>query len=515
MSNLEFSKEDLAFIGEKGIPVETIETQVENFRNGFPPMELVAAATPGNGIMCHSEKDIRGLAERYEKLRKDLQVIKFVPASGAASRMFKKLFEFINEKGPSDPVNHPAVLEFIDGLEKLALTPDLQQVLIRRGTRLEALLTGKDYRSIVETVLLEGGLNYGQLPKGLIRFHRYEQEYRTSVEEHLVEGATYGRGADGKVMLHFTVSSEHLDGFIDLLGQKQSAYEERFDVSYQIDFSIQRSFTDTISVDMKNVPFRDPGGKLLFRPGGHGALLANLNELDAELVFIKNIDNVSPDRLKPVTFLYKKALAGVLLEYRQKIFGLLRDFENAEISDRLISDAETLLGAELNNKPFPDYNTLSREDRIDYLRRKLNRPLRVCGMVRNEGEPGGGPFWARNSDGSVSLQVVEASQINLKDPVQAEIVASSTHFNPVDLVCSIRNHKGEPFNLNRFIDPYTGFISKKSRDGRNLKAQELPGLWNGSMADWNTIFVEVPIETFNPVKTINDLLRPQHIAWQS
>jgi hypothetical protein len=513
MPGYKFSKKDLKFIAEKKIPVERIQSQIAYFRNGFPPVDLVAAAIPGRGIECPSPEDIRQYASIYEEALNDLKIIKFVPASGAASRMFKSLFEFVNEPGPFDPEQHHAVDDFIRGLDKLALKSELQTLFADRGQDLESLVSGKQYREIVEAVLLEGGLNYGQLPKGLIRFHRYKDENRTPVEEHLVEGAAYCRNSQERVNLHFTVSDEHLDGFIDLLDQKQKIYEERAGARYQIDFSIQRSFTDTIAVDMENNPFRDEQGKLLFRPGGHGALLTNLNELDADLIFIKNIDNIAPDRLKPKTFLYKKALAGILLELREKIFSFLKSFEEKGEDRALMSEAEDFLQRGLNIQAPGDYSrAMDPGERLDYILTKLNRPIRVCGMVRNEGEPGGGPFWARNRDGSISLQVVETSQINFDDEGQKDIAASATHFNPVDLVCGIRDYQGNIFDLQRYTDPDTGFISVKSWDGRSLKAQELPGLWNGGMADWITLFVEVPIETFNPVKTINDLLRPQHIA---
>jgi len=515
MVGYKFSKKDLKFIAEKKIPVENIQSQIAYFKNGFPPISLVAAATPGRGIECPSPEEINAYTDTYEQALSDLQVIKFVPASGAASRMFKTLFEFVNEDGSAsfDAQRHQAVHDFIRGLDKLALTSDLRAVMINRGRDLESMVTGKQYREIVEAVLLEGGLNYGQLPKGLIRFHRYEDENRTPVEEHLVEGAAYCAGKQGRANLHLTVTDEHLDGFIDLLDQRQKAYEERLGTTYQIDFSIQRSFTDTIAVDMDNRPFRDENGSLLFRPGGHGALLANLNELDADLIFIKNIDNIAPDRLKPTTFLYKKALAGILLHYRDKVFSLIEGLEEKGADKTLMAEAEDFLQRKMNIQAPGDYSRgMDPGDRLDYILRKLNRPIRVCGMVRNEGEPGGGPFWAKNRDGSLSLQVVETSQINFDDEGQKDIAGSATHFNPVDLVCGIRDYKGKVFDLQRFANPDTGFISVKSRDGRSLKAQELPGLWNGAMADWNTVFVEVPIETFNPVKTINDLLRPEHIA---
>jgi hypothetical protein len=359
-------------------------------------------------------------------------------------------------------------------------------------------------------VLQEDGLNYGQLPKGLLKFHKYPRESRTPLEEHLVEGAEYCLGKGDRVNLHFTVSEEHLDHFRELLKQRKSHYEDLNGVRHDVGFSVQRSFTDTLAVDPENKPFREVDGRLVFRPGGHGALLTNLTELDADLIFIKNIDNVCPDRMKPVTSLYKSALAGILLEYRETVFRYIRILDAGDHS------ALHEIGDFLENKLFTRVSEADKQldgrDKASFLRRKLNRPMRVCGMVRNEGEPGGGPFWARNRDGSISLQIVESAQIDFSNPQQSSIAGNATHFNPVDLVCATRDYLGHAFNLNDHVDPETGFISVKSKDGRSLKAQELPGLWNGAMSDWNTLFVEVPIETFNPVKTINDLLRSEHMA---
>ncbi|MFC2115720.1 DUF4301 family protein [Bacteroidota bacterium] len=503
---------DIDHIREKNISLETIEVQLENFRNGFPPISLVAPAIEGNGIIRLSREECMTYAGKYKNIQGKLHSVKFIPASGAASRMFKSLFEYLNEEeGISGEGNvDPVVTEFVGGLDKLALTEDLKESLRKGGKDLWELVAGGEFKEIIRRVLVGNGLNYGQLPKGLIKFHKYPDECRTPAEEHLVEGAEYCQGAGGLVNLHLTVSPEHLDLFIDHINQKQSQYEKRFGVRYNIEFSLQRSFTDTIAVDLQNQPFRDTDGSILFRPGGHGALLTNLNEIDADLIFIKNIDNVCPDHMKPTTYLYKKALAGILLEYQQKAFQYLKllDSDKAFSPDEIEDFLENQLGLRLSE---PDKD-LKGDGKVDLLKQKLNRPIRVCGMVRNEGEPGGGPFWARNQDGSVSLQIVESSQINFDDPVQSGMVDNATHFNPVDLVCATRDYKGNSYNLNKFTDPSTGMISGKSRDGKSLKAQELPGLWNGAMSDWNTLFIEVPLETFNPVKTINDLLRPEHLA---
>jgi hypothetical protein len=512
MSHYPFSQRDLEQLSEKGITPGSIEIQLENFRKGFPPITLVAAATAGDGIIRLAREEVSAYAEKYRNRQRDLRIMKFIPASGAATRMFKSLFEYLNEagkKGAGAKVP-PEIEEFIGGLGKLALREDLEESIRLKGKDLGTLLAGGDIPDIIRTVLQEDGLNYGQLPKGLLRFHKYPHECRTPLEEHLVEGAEYCLGKGDRVNLHFTVSEEHLDHFKELLKQRKSHYEDLNGVRHDVGFSVQRSFTDTLAVDPENKPFREVDGRLVFRPGGHGALLTNLTELDADLIFIKNIDNVCPDRMKPVTSLYKSALAGILLEYRETVFRYIRILDAGDHS------ALHEIGDFLENKLFTRVSEADKQldgrDKASFLRRKLNRPMRVCGMVRNEGEPGGGPFWARNRDGSISLQIVESAQIDFSNPQQSSIAGNATHFNPVDLVCATRDYLGHAFNLNDHVDPETGFISVKSKDGRSLKAQELPGLWNGAMSDWNTLFVEVPIETFNPVKTINDLLRSEHMA---
>jgi hypothetical protein len=519
MGKYKFTRQDLSQINDKGIPLESIELQLEHFRKGFPPVELTAPATPGKGIICLNKEEVKRHANSYENVQQDLKTVKFIPASGAASRMFQSLFEFLQEAG-NDAAraagkSFPEIKQLIEGLPQLALTDHLREVLLKTGKDLDALVSGKEYLPVIRGIIGEDGLNYGKMPKGLIKFHKYPEENRTPVEEHLVEGAAYCTGRGENVSIHFTVSSEHLDGLMDLLARLQPVYEKRFGVHYQVSFSIQRAFTDTIAVDTDNHPFRDTDGRLVFRPGGHGALLANLNALDADLVFIKNIDNVCPDRLKPMTILYKKALAGLLLEIQQKAFAYIRLLDLDDPREELLAEIRDFLVKRMNYIPSPADDQLCGKESASCLKKILNRPLRICGMVRNEGEPGGGPFWTRNAQGSVSLQIVEASQINFAETGQADMVKRSTHFNPVDLVCGIRDYQEKLFDLQRFTDPSTGFISTKSRDGKTIKVQELPGLWNGSMAGWNTLFVEVPVETFNPVKTINDLLRPEHIAGPS
>ena len=506
-----FNTKDAAEIKARGGDQETVLKQIENFKNGFPFLQIIKPATVGNGITRLNDKEIAEYAYNFEgSMDQDIRVLKFVPASGAASRMFKSLFEAKGklEKGiPEQEVTSEKDLKvFISRLKDYAFYEDLKKLNEKSPEQLPIL-------DILNLVLTEDGLNYGNLPKGLLKFHRYNTSSRTPFEEHCVEGALYSRNNDGTVKIHFSVSPEHQQKFEAHLNEIREAYEKHYQITYEISFSQQKPITDTIAVTMENEPFRNENGSLLFRPGGHGALLANLNDLDADLVFIKNVDNVVPDHLKPVTTQYKKALAGLLLRLQKKIFSYQQAFDTRHyysIDSAFLAEAANFLENILNVKPPTNQYYTAKEDLYYYLKSKFNRPVRICGMVQNEGEPGGGPFWAKNNDDSVSLQIVESSQIDLKNTEQKEIIQGSTHFNPVDLVCAFKNYKGEKFDLFNFQDPKTGFISVKSKDGKELKAQELPGLWNGAMANWNTLFVEVPIETFNPVKTINDLLRKEH-----
>lgn len=376
------------------------------------------------------------------------------------------------------------------------------------GKTIDALLEERQYKAIVSNLLEAAGLNYGALPKGLLKFHRYADGVRTPLEEHLVEGALYAAGKSGEANVHFTVSTEHRQLFQQLVDAKVAEYEAKYGIRYHVSFSEQKPSTDTVAADMENKPFRDKG-KLLFRPGGHGALIENLNDLDADVVFIKNIDNVVPDRLKGDTVTYKKLLAGVLVTLQAKAFDYLRLLDGGHYSHDQLEEIIRFVQRDLRCRRA-DLKQLEDADLVIYLRKKLNRPMRVCGMVKNVGEPGGGPFLAYNPDGTVSLQILESSQIDMKDPEKKAMFEQGTHFNPVDLVCAVRDYKGNKFNLLNYVDKATGFISYKSKGGKELKALELPGLWNGSMSDWNTVFVEVPLSTFNPVKTVNDLLREQH-----
>jgi hypothetical protein len=490
-----FSEKDLNQIEAHGISLEIITQQIEHFKQGFPFLNVIKAATIGDGIIKLSDEEVLKFAKNFDATSSRLKLLKFVPASGAATRMFKALFS-AKDEGKIDK----SVTEFLERLKDFAFYESLHK----------AMPTEKaDYQDILTYLLTDKGLDYGNLPKGLLEFHAYQNTARTPAEEHLVEGAMYSN-ANGKVMLHFTVSPEHQSKFKALIDRVLAGFQATYGVEYDISFSEQKPSTDTIAVNMDNTPFRTNEGNLLFRPAGHGALLENLNDQDADIVFIKNIDNVVPDRLKEPTIEYKKALAGILLNCQEKVFEYAKNLEKATVSEEILNEINQFLIKDLCTLPPADFSEKSKEEQINYFKQKLNRPLRVCGMVQNVGEPGGGPFWAKNSDGSVSLQVVESAQIDLKDANQKEIFDKATHFNPVDLICAMKNHQSKKYNLLDFRDPQTGFITQKSQSGRDLKAQELPGLWNGSMSDWNTIFVEVPLITFNPVKTVNDLLRKEH-----
>lgn len=465
---------------EHGLTPAALETQLKNFREGFPFLLVTRAASCGDGIRVLDAAGIEQAAARYDRAKESLRVVKFVPASGAATRMFKDLFEFVREGRRTAVVG-----ELLANRRRFAFWPELRTIV---GDDADELRT-------VENIVAEG-LRYGETPKGLVSFHRYGDEVRKAVEEHLVEGAQYA-AAGGEVKIHFTVSPEHLTRFEALLAEKIPGYESRFGVKYRISFSVQDPSTDMLAVNPDCTPFRRADGRLLFRPAGHGALIGNLGKIDADIVFVKNIDNVTTDARRGDTVLYKKALAGVLLALQERIFEYLMALE---VPGAELEPIAAFIENELCVKLPKDYGT-------PLLRRVLNRPIRVCGMVRNEGEPGGGPFWVAGADGLETLQIAESNQIA---PEKRKLMRSATHFNPVDLVCSFRTSKGGRFDLREFVDPATGFISRKSDGGRELLAQELPGLWNGAMARWNTVFVEVPITTFSPVKVVTDLLRPEH-----
>lgn len=509
-----FRTEDISQIAERGSQIEVVQQQIENFKAGFPFQKITESASNFHGIIKLSEKEVpKYIAVFDDKVSAGLELIKFVPASGAASRMFKALFSALENiqmgNSVSESLKDPEVSAFFNQLDQFSFFPELQKIASVESMPVKEF----QVRNLLELFLSDSGLNYGNLPKGLLKFHQYPDGSRTPFEEHLVEGASYSKNNKGKVKIHFTVSPEHQELFEIHLSEVYEKYEKLFGLTYEISFSQQKPSTDTIAVNLDNTPFRNNDNSLLFRPAGHGALLENLNDLDADLLFIKNIDNVVHDKLIKPTVDYKKALAGVLLSLQEQIFyyqKMLNEHHPSTLESAFYAEAANFLENVLYILPPQNQYYNEKEELYHYFRQKFNRPIRVCGMVKNQGEPGGGPFFVVNRDGSVSLQILESSQINFQDMEQSAIAKKATHFNPVDLVCAVKNYKGEKYDLLKFSDRESGFISIKSKDGKELKAQELPGLWNGSMSDWNTLFVEVPIETFNPVKTVNDLLRKEH-----
>ena len=475
-----FTPNDISQIEARGLSVAEVERQIDNFRNGFPSLPVVRAASGGDGVRQLTEDELHNAEELYNSRAKEIKTIKFVPASGAATRMFKELFEYVN-----DDKRTPGIDKLITNLEKFAFFAELAKYL-------KPQIDDKD---VVRNIIIDG-LGYGSKPKGLVTFHAYKEGARKPVEEHLVEAALYASNGE-RAAIHFTVSPEHKAGFLALLDERQGHYEKKYGIKYDVSFSEQSPATDTIAVNPDNTPFRNEDGSLLFRPAGHGALIANLDRLDADIIFVKNIDNVTTDERKGDTITYKRVLAGELLRLQERSFELLRAIKRGE--DRF-EEAKAFLQSELCCK-------LPENASNELIINTLDRPIRVCGMVKNEGEPGGGPFWVGDDKGREQLQIAESSQIAKED---MHLMKEATHFNPVDLVCGVKRYDGTKYDLTKYTDPKTGFISSKSAGGRELRAQELPGLWNGAMANWNTIFVEVPISTFSPVKVVQDLLRPEH-----
>lgn len=504
------TEKDKALLAKKGISEEKFEHQLACFATGFPFLRLAAAASVEKGILtpnAEEEKDFLTSWENYTTNEQN-KVVKFVPASGAASRMFKNVFAFVDAEYNEPTTDFEKF--FFDNIHKATYFNDLDAACTRLFDRnIDNLIATNQQKKVAKAMLSAEGLNYGALPKGLLKFHRYPEGSRTPLEEHLVEGALYAREKNNTVNVHFTVSPEHRSLFEALVKEVVPTYEAKFGVKYHVTFSEQKPSTDTVAANPDNTPFRTKDGNLLFRPGGHGALIENLNDIDADVVFIKNIDNVVPDRLKEDTVRYKKLLAGVLVKLQAQAFAYLRKLDSGKYTMDDLREMLQFVQKKLFTKN-PETKMLEDTEMAIYLRKKLNRPMRVCGMVRNVGEPGGGPFLAYNADGTISLQILESSQIDMNDPEKKEMFEKGTHFNPVDLVCAIKDYKGQAFHLPDYVDPQTGFISHKSKDGKELKALELPGLWNGAMSDWNTVFVEVPLSTFNPVKTVNDLYREQH-----
>ena len=512
--------QDIKQIKERGMTVEKVLSQIETFKRGFSHVKLRRPCTVEDGITLLSKEDLPRLEETFSEAASLGRAMKFVPASGAATRMFKSLLAIsdrceqtdtneisavVDENGP----DYAFLIKFFRGLTEFAFYGDLKSAMSNDDLDIEALISKGGYKQILDYVLTAKGLNLANIPKGLIKFHSYPGSSRTAFEEHLVEAIEYAMDMNKVARLHFTVSPEHEGLVKDYFDGVQGKYEKS-GIRFELTSSVQASSTDILSVDMENRPFRDNEGRLVFRPGGHGALLENLFNLKGDLVFIKNIDNVVPDRLKQETFLYKKVLGGYLLELQNKLFEYVGRLSAGEVDKQSVDEMFEFIKQRLSVIPPEGMEQRSTEERIVFLTSRLNRPLRVCGMVKNVSESGGGPFWVEHTDHSISLQIVETSQVDMESAAQRDIWDSSTHFNPVDLACGVRDFMGKPFDLMRFVDPDTGFISTKSKQGRELKALELPGLWNGAMAHWNTVFVQVPAITFNPTKTVLDLLRAEH-----
>jgi hypothetical protein len=506
----EWSAKDRKQIAAHGLTLGEVERQLAVFRRGVPPVRLNRPCRAGDGIAVLSEAERPLLLTACDEARRTRRFMKFVPASGAASRMFREWYCCIDSGSFAGEAEANA---FVRDLKRYAFFPDLETAVAGQGRDLKVLLDTKEAAEIIRSLLMEEGLNYGRLPKALLKFHVYPEGTRTALEEHLVEAALYARDAENVSRIHFTVSREHAAAVRTLLSQVISVYESRLDTIFEIGLSTQDPETDTLAVDLESNPLRTEGRDLIFRPGGHGSLLANLNTLDADFIFLKNIDNIVPDRLKPETLLWKRLLAGYLINLQEEIFACVRRIEQQNGAEADLERIADFCERRLNTVLPTHFRDYSLSEKRSFLVRKLNRPLRVCGMVKNEGEPGGGPFWVDDPDGlgGASVQIIEESQIAGNDPDQRTVWSSATHFNPVDLVCGVRDFRGRKFDLPAFVDPATAVITRKSEKGKELRALERPGLWNGSMAFWTTVFIEVPLATFNPVKTVADLLRPQHL----
>lgn len=507
---------DFLQIHEYGIPLENIQKQIKFFQNGVSKNILVSPATLSKGILELSEIDFQKKATFYDSNKTNYKIKKFVPASGAATRMFKFLTVFLNEFDiEKESINayinrkkESKLSIFIIGLEKFPFFEAVDTKLRELFPDFESL--PRDYKNYYFIQLLLGSdyFDFANKPKAVLPFHKYENHIATALEEHLFESAYYA-SSNKHSHLHFTISEAHQSQFENIVDTIKGSIEKQSGTTINVSYSFQNKKTDSIAVNPDNTPFRNEKRELVFRPGGHGALIENLNNLDADIIFIKNIDNVIQNNVEK-TALYKKGLAGVLIELQQQIFNYLQDIETHKTEQGNIDEIILFLKEKLNTKISDDFHAFSFENKISKLKETLNRPIRVCGMVKNEGEPGGGPFWVRDEKGNLSLQIVESSQVDLTNTHQQKILDSATHFNPVDLVCGIKNYKNEKFDLTQFVDHNSGFIVDKTILDKKIKAYELPGLWNGAMAKWLTVFVQVPLLTFNPVKTVNDLLKPAH-----
>ncbi len=508
----DFTSSDLEYMAKKGIDPEKARAQIETFKEGIPPVRLSKAAVVGDGIIRFSQEEESRLRKVYKNRDRETEVLKFIPASGAASRMFKALFNFLGDFDPaSDDLEaylaepgHGDMRKFAKNLQDFPFYG-----LVQSRIRGKATDKATELYEFVRELLAEDGLNYGFYPKGLLPFHNYEGNLATPFEEHLYEGAAYACTGETAV-LHFTISPQHSELFNREFDGLRDRVGDQVHCSFTVGYSFQKPSTDTIAVTPENTPFRDDEGKILFRPGGHGALIENLNDQEADLIFIKNIDNVVVRPELDTITRWKEILGGYLIELQEQAFSFYRMLSDGSLDHDLLNRIRTFLEDQLNARFGEGFQGLSIEEQVAVLQDKLARPIRVCGMVKNEGEPGGGPFWITDDKGHDSLQIIESAQVDMSDPGQKSLFEDSTHFNPVDLVCGVRNAYGEKYNLLNFVDEKQGFITGKTSEGRPLKALELPGLWNGGMAYWNTVFAEVPVSTFNPVKTVNDLLKPAH-----
>jgi hypothetical protein len=513
--DLGFTPADYCTIYSRGISVETIRQQLLIFKNGIARTTLKKPAGINDGIFALPEEATIKYASYFDSKKDNFKLTKFVPASGAATRMFKFLLEFLCEFDPSkETINayinrkkENALSIFLAGVEKF---PFFEAVSAEVSKNSSAFDLKKDEKAhhFIKTMLENKVFDYANKPKGILPFHHYGDFIATPVYEHLKESIAYA-SSQNQANVHFTISEDHLDGFLDSIKEVKDIVEKESQTTINFSFSYQQKYTDTLAVTIDNTPFRDGDGQLHFRPGGHGALIENLSQLDADIVFIKNIDNVSHNNIKTIA-LYKKAIAGILIELQEQSFAYLNMLIDNEITEADIDTILTFAKTRLSQHIPAAISKFTLSNKIDYAIQLLNRPIRVCGMVKNEGEPGGGPFWVEEGNGMLTLQIVESSQIDLKDKMQLQLFSNSTHFNPVDLVCGLKNYKGEFFDLHDFVDASSGFITYKSKSGKDVKSYELPGLWNGAMAGWITVFAEVPLETFNPVKTVNDLLKPAH-----
>ncbi|MGI0105448.1 DUF4301 family protein [Salinimicrobium sp. WS361] len=513
---MDFSEKDISHFREKGISPEKVEEQIEIFKRGNIVVNIREAATVKNGILAFSEEEKNELTALYESRKDDLDLLKFVPASGAATRMFKAFYNLLKEFDPEnenldeyiDQKNEQSLEVFFNRIKDLPFYDEVKKRAVQSTPGYEEMPEDRQQYLFVKYMLQEDGLDLGDQPKGLVPFHKYDDHLATAFKEHLVEAIDYAASVK-KVRIHLTVAKEHREKFEEEAREVVPRLEEETGYRFEISYSYQDPKTDTVAVTKENEPFRDEDGEIFFRPGGHGALIQNLNDQEADLIFIKNIDNVVIPKNRELLASYKKMLGGKLLQLQEKVFKYLEQLEQGASEDELQEMAE-FLQHDLNAGLSVNFYDLTEEEKPSVIKNLLNRPIRVCGMVKNEGEPGGGPFWVTHKNGKISLQIVESAQIDHENYQQSKIANEATHFNPVDIVCSTKDYRGGKFDLDEYVDEDTSFIANKTKDGKELKALELPGLWNGGMAYWNTIFVEVPVETFNPVKTVADLLKSSH-----